>query len=72
MSLHFLPVKTKDFAENKDQDHANEDPGLFHISTNTAVANNSNAVASGKTSHADCNTTSEMHKAPAIISIRIC
>lgn len=26
-----IPVETQNLAENQDQDHANEDPGLLHV-----------------------------------------
>ena len=27
----FVPVETKDFAKNEDQDHADKDPRLLHV-----------------------------------------
>lgn len=68
--INDVPVETKNFAEDKNQDHANEDPRLLHISTNASVADNSDAVTGGKTSHADCNATSEMKKTTNTVSVR--
>lgn len=70
--MKYIPIKTKDFAENQDQDHANKDPGLLHIGTNTTVTNNSDAVTSSKTCHANCDTASKMHKAPITVDQYSC
>ena len=43
-----LPVKSQHFAENENQDHADEDPGLQHVRSDALVADNADAVPSGK------------------------
>jgi hypothetical protein len=59
-----IPVETQDFTENENQDHADKDPRLFHVCSDTRIANNSNAVSGRQTRHANCNTAAQMEEAP--------
>ena len=53
---------TKDFSENEDKNHANEESGLLSSSTNTGVTNNTNSEASSKTSETDSQTSTELNE----------
>lgn len=57
------PVKTQNFAEDQNQDHAHEDPALIHVGSNALVTDDTNAVASRETSHADGHAARKMHEA---------
>jgi hypothetical protein len=57
-----LPVKAQDFAENKDQDHADKHPRLVHESTYTLVSNIANAVPGSKTCQTDRQTAGKMQE----------
>jgi hypothetical protein len=59
-----IPIETQHLAKNKNQDHAYENPGLFHVGADASVANDSDTVASSETSHTDSNTASKMQESP--------
>jgi hypothetical protein len=53
-------VKTKDFSENEDENHADEESGLLSGTTDTGVTNNTDGETSGKTSKTDGETGTEL------------
>ena len=73
-----LPIKTQDFSENENEDHADEDPRLAHESTYAlcmlanaqvirdlstySVSNDTNCVACSQTRQADRETSAHMHE----------
>lgn len=40
---HDQPIKTQDFSENEDEDHADEETGLLSCAADTGVADNANS-----------------------------
>jgi len=56
-------VKTQDFGENQNQNHADEETGLLSSSSNTSITNNTNSETSGKTSKTDGQTSTELNEA---------
>ena len=64
----YIPIETQDFSEDKDQHHANEDPGLLHVGSNTTIAHDSDAVAGRKTSHTHSDSTAKMQERSVQIS----
>ena len=51
---------TKDFGENEDKNHADEESGLLGGTTDTGVTNNTDGETSGKTSKTDGETGTEL------------
>lgn len=58
-----IPVKTKDFCENQNENHANIDFRLLHVCAHTVIAHDSDAIARSQTGQADDQTACQMHKA---------
>jgi hypothetical protein len=67
-----IPVETENFAENEDEDHADEDARLLKVGADALVTNIAYAVTSGETGHADRDAAREMHEATARKHIRLC
>lgn len=55
-------IKTQDFGENKDQDHADKQPGLLGSTTNTSITDNSDSETSSHTSKTDSETGTELNE----------
>jgi hypothetical protein len=55
-------VKTQDFRENEDQNHADEQAGLLRSATDTSITNNTDGKASSKTSQTDGKTRTELNE----------
>jgi len=53
-------VKTQDFGENENQNHADEETGLLSSSTDTGVTNDTNGETSSETSETDRQTSTEL------------
>lgn len=66
-----IPVETENFAENQNEDHANEDARLLKVGTDALVTNIAYAVTGGETGHADRDAACKMHEAPARKHIRL-
>lgn len=58
-----VPVKTEDFAENENEDHADEDAALLHVGAHALIANDTDRVARRQTCEADGETGAEVHEA---------
>jgi hypothetical protein len=61
-----LPIEAQDFAKNENQNHANEDSRLQHVSSDALVANNADAVSGRKTSEPDGQAAGKVHKATVL------
>lgn len=64
-----LPIETQDFAENQDQNHSDEDPGLLHVRSDTRIAHDTDTVSGGKPCHTDCQAATEMQEAAVTGSV---
>jgi hypothetical protein len=53
-------VRTQDFGENENQNHADEQPRLLRSSTDTSISHNSNGEAGSETSQTDSETSTEL------------
>jgi hypothetical protein len=51
---------TKDFGENEDKNHSDEESGLLGGTTDTSVTNDTDGETSGKTSETDGETGTEL------------
>ena len=56
-------VKTQDFGENENQDHADEETGLLGSSADTSITDNANGETSGHTGQTDGETGTELDEA---------
>ena len=63
-----VPVESEDFAEDQDQDHADEDPRLLHVGAHALVTDDADAVAGGEAGQADREAAAEVHEA----AMRMC
>ena len=63
-----VPVESEDFAEDQDQDHADEDPRLLHVGAHALVTDDADAVAGGEAGQADREAAAEVHEA----AVRVC
>jgi hypothetical protein len=63
------PIKSKNFTENEDQNHADKDARLEHVGPNALVAHDSDAVARGETCQADGEATCQVHEAAVVASV---
>lgn len=53
-------VKTQNFSENEDQNHADKQTRLLSCATNTSVTDNTNGETSSETSETDSETSTEL------------
>jgi len=53
-------IKTQDFSENEDQDHANEESGLLSGTTNTSITHNADSESSSKASQTNGKTCTKL------------
>lgn len=60
-----IPIKTKDFSKDENQNHADKDSRLLHVCADALVADNANAVSGSKTRHSDGQAARKMHEATA-------
>lgn len=51
---------TKDFGENEDKNHSDEESGLLSSTTDTSVTNNTDGETSSETSKTDGETSTEL------------
>jgi len=56
-------VKTQDFGENENKNHADEEPRLLSSTTDTSITNNTNSETSSKTGETDGETSTELDEA---------
>jgi hypothetical protein len=54
---------TKDFGENENKNHSNEESGLLSGTTDTGITDNTDGEASGETSKTDRETGTELDEA---------
>lgn len=53
-------VKTQDFGENEDKNHADEQSGLLRSTAHTGITDDTNSETSGHTGEADGKTSTEL------------
>lgn len=53
-------IRTQDFGENEDKNHADEESGLLCGTTDTGVTNNTNSETGGKTGETDGKASAEL------------
>ena len=58
------PVETQHLSEDKDEDHADEEPGLLCGATDTSITNNADGVACRQTRETNWKPGSQVHEAP--------
>lgn len=56
-------VKTQDFGENEDENHADEETGLLSGASDASVTNNADGESGSQTRKADGQTSSELDEA---------
>ncbi len=64
-----LPVEPQHFAENENQDHADEYPGLQHVRPDALVADDADAVACRESGEPDRQPAREMHESAGETSV---
>ncbi|KAG5930071.1 hypothetical protein E4U53_002311 [Claviceps sorghi] len=53
---------TKDFSKDENQNHADKDSRLLHVSTDSLVTDDTDAVSGSETGHTDGQSTGEVHE----------
>lgn len=64
----YIPVKTQDFSENKNENHADKDAGLLHVCPDAGIANNANAVAGSEARQSNSQAAGKVHKTTVNVS----
>ena len=58
------PVETQHLGEDKDEDHADEEPGLLGGATDTSITDDADGVACRQGGQTHCQTRTQMQEAP--------
>ena len=59
------PVETQHLGEDKNEDHADEEPGLLCGATDASITDDADGVAGRQSGQTYCQTRTQMQEAPA-------